>query len=281
MAGGYRLGTMALEALIWDVDGTLAETEEAHRHAFNRTFREHGYDWEWSEARYRELLRTTGGVERITHYLRTDRPGALPKSAFAGIVKKLHEAKTARYVAAIENGEVPLRIGVARILREARASGVRLAIATTTSAPNVDALINNCVEGVRMDWFEVVGAGNVVAKKKPAPDIYHWTLDKLGLAPGRCLALEDSRNGLFSAQAAGLATVITYSSYTDDQEFPGALAVADCLGELGRPLHAVSGDFRGQRHIDLALLRHWHRAYGCRRACPEGLRPRSSPLPRQ
>lgn len=251
---------MTLQALIWDVDGTLAETEEAHRHAFNRTFRAHGYDWEWSQAMYRELLKTTGGVERITHYLRSDRPGALPEDTFVDTVKALHKAKTASYVNAISNGEVPLRPGVARIMREARAAGVRLAIATTTSAPNVEALINNCAEGVRMDWFDVVGAGNIVPKKKPAPDIYNWTLEKLGLDPRRCLALEDSRNGLFSAQAAGVPCVITYSSYTDDQEFPGALAVADCFGEPAAPVPAVSGDFGGKRHVDLDLLRRWHAA---------------------
>jgi HAD superfamily hydrolase (TIGR01509 family) len=251
---------MSLQALIWDVDGTLAETEEAHRHAFNRTFRAHGYDWEWSQDKYRDLLKTTGGVERITHFVRQDRPGALPEAAFADIVKKMHKEKTESYVAAISNGEVPLRPGVARIMREARAAGVRLAIATTTSAPNVEALINNCAEGVRMDWFDVVGAGNIVPKKKPAPDIYNWTLEHLKLDPRACLALEDSRNGLFSAQAAGVPCVITYSSYTDDQEFPGALAVSDHFGEPDMPVRIVSGDFAGKRVIDLDLLRRWHAA---------------------
>ncbi len=255
---------MSLQALIWDVDGTLAETEEAHRHAFNRTFKAHGYDWEWSQDKYRELLKTTGGVERITHYLRTDRPGALPEGEFIDIVKKLHKAKTATYVAAIENGEVPLRPSVARLMREARAAGVRLAIATTTSAPNVEALLNNCAEGVRMDWFDAVGAGNIVPKKKPAPDIYNWTIEKLGLDPRDCVALEDSRNGLFSAQAAGIPCVITYSSYTDDQEFPGALAVADTFGEPNEPVKIVSGDFAGRKHIDLDLVRRWHGARNTR-----------------
>jgi HAD superfamily hydrolase (TIGR01509 family) len=255
---------MPLQALIWDVDGTLAETEEAHRHAFNRTFRAHGYDWEWSRDKYRELLKTTGGVERITHYLRTDRPKgpilALPEAEVTDIVKKLHKAKTASYVAAIASGTVPLRPGVARLMREARAAGVQLAIATTTSAPNVEALLNNCVEGVRLDWFHAVGAGNIVPKKKPAPDIYNWTLAKLGIDPRNCVALEDSRNGLFSAQASGVPCVITYSSYTDDQEFPGALAVADCFGEPDQPVRVVSGDFHGRRHIDLDLVRRWHAA---------------------
>ena len=251
---------MALEALIWDVDGTLAETEEAHRHAFNRTFKEHGYDWEWSVAKYRQLLKVTGGVERITHYLKTENPNALPADTSADIIKGLHKAKTANYVASIENGEVPLRPGVARVMREARDAGIRLAIATTTSAPNVEALINNCAEGVRMDWFDVVGCGNIVPKKKPAPDIYNWTLEHLKLKPTQCLALEDSRNGLESARGAGIETVITYSSYTDDQKFPEAIAVCDHFGEPGDPLRAVAGDFRGKKLIDVDLLRHWYAA---------------------
>ncbi|MSP21204.1 MAG: HAD family hydrolase [Alphaproteobacteria bacterium] len=249
---------MTLQALIWDVDGTLAETEEAHRHAFNRTFREHGYDWNWSIDKYRELLRVTGGLERITHFLRTDRPAALPEATFVETVKGLHKAKTANYVKALEGGEILLRTGVARILREARAAGMTLAIATTTSAPNVAALINHCREGVGMDWFKAIGAGNIVPKKKPAPDIYTWTLDKLGLDPNQCLALEDSRNGLESALGAGIPTVVTYSSYTDYQTFGEAIAVADCFGEPGAPVRAVAGDFRGKPYIDLDLLRHWH-----------------------
>lgn len=251
---------MALEALIWDVDGTLAETEEAHREAFNRTFREHGHDWEWSREGYRELLRVTGGVERITHFLRTERPGEIPEDTMAATVKALHIAKTASYVSALERGDVPLRPGVVRLLTEAREAGVRLAIATTTSAPNIEALISHSPDPVRMDWFEVVGAGGVIANKKPAPDIYGWTLDRLRLPAGKCLALEDSRNGLLSATAAGVPTVITTSSYTGEQNFEGALAVADSFGEPDAPLRMVAGDAHGRPCIDLALLREWHAA---------------------
>ena len=109
-----------------------------------------------------------------------------------------------------------------------------------------------------MDWFEVIGAGGVIPKKKPAPDIYHWTLERLDLPPGRCLALEDSRNGLLSAEAAGIPTVITYSSYTDGQDFDGALAVADSFGEPDAPMRLEAGEANGRTWIDLALLRAWH-----------------------
>ena len=251
---------MPLAALIWDVDGTLAETEEAHRHAFNRTFREHGYDWEWSREKYRELLGVTGGVERITHFLRTDRPGEIRESALAGTVKALHVAKTANYVRFLEGGELPLRPGVERLMIEAREAGVQLAIATTTSAPNIEALLGTSPDAVRLDWFEVIGAGGDVPHKKPAPDVYNWTLEHLDLPPQQCVALEDSRNGLASATAAGLKAVITISSYTSGQDFTGALAVADSLGEPEASMTMLAGDANGQPCIDLALIRGWHAA---------------------
>ena len=247
-----------IEALIWDVDGTMAETEEVHREAFNGTFKEHGFEWEWSRSKYQELLRVTGGVERITHFVRTERPGELPEDTMAATVKELHMAKTANYVAVMERGDVPLRPGVERLMIEARDAGVRLAVATTTSAANIEALLGHSPDSVRMDWFEIVGAGGVVSNKKPAPDIYDWTLTRLALPPRSCLALEDSRNGLDSATAAGVPTVITTSSVTGKQDFAGALAVADSLGELDAPMRMAVGDARGKSCIDLALLRAWH-----------------------
>ena len=249
-----------MEALIWDVDGTLAETEEVHRAAFNTTFQQAGYDWMWSRETYRELLRVTGGVERITHFLRSQRPGEIAEREMPDIVKALHRAKTANYVRALQSGEVLLRPGVARVLTEAREAGLRLAIATTTSPPNIEALIDHSPDAVRMDWFEVIGAGGVIPNKKPAPDIYNWTLERLDLPPGDCLALEDSRNGLESALAAGVPTVITYSSYTDRQDFGGALAAADSFGEPDAPMRMEFGDAGGRTYVDLALLRAWHAA---------------------
>ena len=251
---------MSLSVLIWDVDGTIAETEEAHRHAFKRTFQEHGYDWNWGREKYRDLLKVTGGVERITHFLRTERPDDLPAAEFEAAVRALHKAKTANYVHSLESGEVPLRPGVERLMIEAREAGVRLAIATTTSAPNIAALIDHSPDSVRMDWFEVIGAGGIIPNKKPAPDIYHWTLGELGVDPSECVAMEDSRNGLLSAHSAGLPTVITVSSYTEGQDFTGALAVSDSLGDPGVPVRMLSGETHGKRWIDLDLIRNWHAA---------------------
>ncbi|SOC11891.1 HAD family hydrolase [Rhodobacter maris] len=205
---------MALKALIFDVDGTLAETEELHRQAFNETFAAHGLDWHWSVEDYRDLLRTTGGKERMARHRETI--GAGPSDA--GIAA-LHKAKTARYVALVASGAAPLQPGVADLIARAQAAGLRLAIATTTTRANVAALIRASFGHPMEEIFEVIAAGDEVAKKKPAPDVYLRALDGLSLPPGECLAFEDSRAGLASAQAAGLRVVLTPSAYTAGDDF--------------------------------------------------------------
>jgi beta-phosphoglucomutase-like phosphatase (HAD superfamily) len=225
-----------LEALIFDVDGTLADTErDGHRPAFNAAFREAGLDWEWDEARYGELLAVTGGKERIAHFVRCHRPEFARRPDFTERVAELHKAKTRHYTALAASGAIPLRPGAARLLQDARAAGLRLAIATTTTPENVIALLEPALGPGAMSWFEVVGAGDVVPAKKPAPDIYLWVLERLGLAASACLAFEDSENGLRAALGAGLATVVTPCDYTREQNFDRALAVIPSLEPAGIP----------------------------------------------
>lgn len=242
------------DALIFDVDGTLAETEEAHRRAFNDAFAEAGLGWRWDPPLYRRLLDVTGGKERIRHYLDAhgDRPRLDDET-----VRRLHARKTERYNDLLVSGEVALRPGVARLIGEARAAGVPLAIATTTSRPNVETLLAATLGPQALGWFAAVAAGDVVPAKKPAPDVYLLALRELGLPPGRCVALEDSRNGLEAALAAGLPTVVTVSAYTDDQAFPGALSVLDHLGEPGLPCRALAGRAPPGPCLDLATLAAW------------------------
>lgn len=225
-----------LQALIFDVDGTLAETEEVHRAAFNAVFDEMGLGWHWDRPMYGRLLDVTGGKERITHFIATENPSQVPDAAggsMADAIAAMHRRKTDIYNEMVASGGLELRPGVEQVIRAAKASGMRLAIATTTSLPNVESLLSATLGSDGIALFETIAAGDMVQQKKPAPDVFLLALEKLGLPARNCLALEDSLNGLNSAHAAGLATLITRSAYTAHQDFKGALAVHDTLSELG------------------------------------------------
>jgi beta-phosphoglucomutase-like phosphatase (HAD superfamily) len=214
------------QAIIFDVDGTLAETErDGHRPAFNLAFAELGLSWHWDDELYGRLLDITGGKERIRHFAEHAAPLIAARPDFDALVKKLHAAKTRHYVRLVEEGRLPLRPGVAELIAAARQAGIRLAIATTTSPENVSALLRASLGPDASGWFEVIGAGDIVPAKKPAPDIYWWVLARLGLPASACLAIEDSANGLRAALAAGIPTVVTVGEYTVGQDFAGALAV--------------------------------------------------------
>jgi HAD superfamily hydrolase (TIGR01509 family) len=247
-----------LQAVLLDVDGTLADTEEIHRQSFNAAFAEAGLDWEWDPALYHELLSVTGGKERIRYYLQRERPDfALPADADA-FIAGLHRSKTGHYVGALASGQVPLRPGVERLLRDIRAAGLRLAIVTTTTPDNISALLEHSFSERAHDWFEVIAAGSVVPSKKPAPDIYEYALAQLGLPAQACVAIEDSLNGLQSARAAGVVTLVTVNPYTAQQDFTGAALVLDHLGEPDRPCRVLAGEPHPEGLVDAAFLRRLH-----------------------
>lgn len=223
---------LELEAIICDVDGTLAETEETHRAAFNQAFQDAGLPWYWDQPLYGELLKVTGGKERLRHFV-TSRGIKAAGAVDPAVLASLHERKTARYGELVGSGAMRLRSGFEVLIRQARSEGVRLAIATTTSLANVHALLSSALGAEGLSCFEVIAAGDMVAHKKPAPDIYLQTLEQLRLAPGSCLALEDSHNGLRAARAAGIATLIIRSTYSRLDDFAGAALVVDELDELG------------------------------------------------
>jgi HAD superfamily hydrolase (TIGR01509 family) len=208
---------MGLKALIFDVDGTLAETEEVHRQAFNETFAAHSIGWHWTPDDYRVLLRTTGGKERMAKHR-----AALGSGPSDAEIAALHKAKTARYVEIIASGQVRLLPGVEDLIARAHAAGLRLAIATTTTRANVDALLEATFRRPPETVFEVIAAGDEVAAKKPAPDVYLCALQRLGLPAEACIAFEDSRAGLASARAAGLRVVLTPSEYTRGDDVTAA-----------------------------------------------------------
>lgn len=215
--------------LIFDVDGTLAETEELHRRAFNHAFAGYGHDWQWDRAVYKELLRVTGGKERMRAY--HARRAIAPPLSDADIAA-LHRIKTAHYAELVETGCCRLRPGVIELLAAAKARGQRLAIATTTSHGNIDALLSQALGASWAAEFDTIVAGDDVRHKKPAPDVYLETLARLKLGAADCLAIEDSANGLIAASRAGIPVVITRSMFFRDEDFSAARFVLDDLSEL-------------------------------------------------
>jgi HAD superfamily hydrolase (TIGR01509 family) len=217
-------------ALIFDVDGTLAETEETHRRAFNETFAYFKLGWVWTPLLYQRLLAVTGGKERIQYFANSAQNAG--RILLADEIAELHRLKTARFGQLVAEGACPLRPGIAAALSTAADRGQRLAIATTTSRPNVLALLAAALGPGAAALFAAIVAGDEVARKKPAPDVYRRTLDLLGLPGEACLAIEDSRNGLLAAKAAGVPVLITRSLYSRDDDVGGALAVVDSLDDL-------------------------------------------------
>ena len=252
-----------LTTLLFDVDGTLAETEEIHRQSFNRSFKQAGLDWHWSQDLYAELLAVTGGKERIRHYLASYLPDFEAPIKLDEYIAGLHAAKTDIYTGTVASGDIPLRPGVRRLIDEARKAGLRLAIATTTTPVNVTALLHYNLAPDSEDWFELIAAGGVVAAKKPAPDIYYYAMEKLAVRAGECLAIEDSANGLRSAQDAGLETLVTVSQYTRDHDFEGAALVLDQLGEPDSPFTVISGDAGSHTYVNVDLLQDLHARTVC------------------
>jgi haloacid dehalogenase superfamily, subfamily IA, variant 3 with third motif having DD or ED len=210
---------MKTRAFIFDVDGTLAETEESHRQAFNATFAAAGLDWHWDPPLYAELLKITGGKERIRAFLDRTVPAITMTDES---VAALHRDKTKVYGDIIAGRGVTLRPGVRDLIQFARMRGIRTAVATTTNLPNVDALCIACWGKPAAAVFDAIAAGDEALQKKPAPDIYHIALERLGLGPDCCIAFEDSRNGLLAAKNAGLRVVVTPSQYSADEDFAEA-----------------------------------------------------------
>jgi len=247
---------MTLQALIFDVDGTLADTErDGHRPAFNAAFAQHQLDWVWSAELYGDLLSVTGGKERMKHYLSKYRPDEPIPEDLDAFIAQLHKDKTRHYTDLLSTGKIPLRLGVERLLREAKEAGLRLAIATTTTLDNVTALLRHSLSEESISWFEVIAAGDIVPAKKPAPDIYQYALEKLGLSADACLAFEDSENGIRSSCGANLRTLVTVNDYTRVHDFSDAVLVLDNLGEPGQPCQALQGDLQGNSYVNVELLK--------------------------
>jgi HAD superfamily hydrolase (TIGR01509 family) len=251
-----------LRALIFDVDGTLADTErDGHRVAFNRAFARSGLNWDWSVELYGELLAIAGGKERIRFYINEYQPDFERPTDLDPFIANLHALKTRYYQQIVAEGAIPLRRGVKRLLQEAREQGMRLAIATTAALPNVTALLEHTLGSDSPSWFEVIAAGDIVLAKKPAPDIYHYVLETMGLEARDCLVFEDSNHGFSASSQAGLKTVVTVNTYTQNQDFSGALLVLTDLGEPNQRFTVLAGDAGDWKYLDMSLVHHLHSSH--------------------
>jgi HAD superfamily hydrolase (TIGR01509 family) len=241
-----------LRGLLLDFDGTIAETERfGQRVAFNHAFAEMGLDWHWGEELYADLVSVAGGKERLRYYLARYRPALLTKAIDSGLIEELHRARV-RHFARIAP-TIRLRPGVFRLMQETHAAGIAIAVATAASKPAVEALLSQNEELPTI--VKLIAAYDAVDRRKPAPDIYVWALDKLRLEAGNCVAIEDSGVGMRAALAAGLPTIITVSDYTANDDFTGAAAVVSDLGERYAPACSLQGRKPLNGIVDVAFLR--------------------------
>jgi HAD superfamily hydrolase (TIGR01509 family) len=217
---------MTLRALIFDVDGTLADTErDGHRPAFNKAFDEVGLKWHWEPDFYGTLLEVTGGRERIRYYAEKHDPATRARPDFEELLEKVHQLKSAHYQKLLASGSIRLRSDLGQLICEARTEGLQLAIASSSTEKNIVGLLRANLGPEADSWFKVIASGDIIKAKKPAPDLYRYVLEKLAIPAQDCMAIEDSSHGLTASLAAGIPTVITISDYTVTENFDGARMV--------------------------------------------------------
>lgn len=245
---------MTIKAIFFDQDGVIIDTErDGHRVAFNETFKHYGYDFEWDVDYYHELLQVAGGKERMKHHLHTKGFGVEVKPEDEDeLIKEMHKYKTQTFIELIESGKLPLRQGVKRFMQEGMDAGLILGVCTTSNVKSAQAVAYNILKDIK---FEFVLAGDMVKVKKPDPEIYNMALEKTSLEPNEVVVIEDSRNGVLAAKAAGLYIVATTNVYTEKEDLSDADIIVTSLGdpdgEKGVLKKGDEGlDYDGVLHVD-------------------------------
>ena len=249
---------MKLNAILFDVGGTIAESEEIHRVSFNEAFKEFGLNWYWDEAIYRELVFIGGGKERIKHYITRAWPEMLKQKNLTKYIESVHKIKGQIYEEFLNDSQLKARPGIIRLLKELKNEKIRLAIVSDTTEENLINLFKKGLGINPIEWFEILAHGGCTIQKKPSPDIYLWTLERLKLPPESCLAIEDAPRGVDSAIDAGLKVLVTPSIYTLEEKFEKSSLLLSHLGEPEEPFNVIKGDAFGHSFVDLDLLKKIH-----------------------
>ncbi|MEM7467817.1 MAG: HAD-IA family hydrolase [Pseudomonadota bacterium] len=243
-----------LQGVIFDVDGTLADTEEIHRQAFNLAFKQFELDWEWTPKLYEELLRISGGHERITFYGADLRENFQSDSEFRNYVLTIHGVKTEIYRDLLHSGAVKLRPGVERLLEECRRENLVLGIATSSKYANLKVLLDNNLGSEWPEWFQSVKTCDTIDEKKPSPAVYNAVLADIPVPASSCVAFEDTKNGMLAATSAQICTIITTHFFTRNHHFPKASLVIDHLGEPDKPFNVSAGNAEGADYVSVNLM---------------------------
>ena len=245
---------MELSAVFFDVDGTIAETENFHRKAFNDAFKEFNLDWFWDEAIYKELINIGGGKERIIYHIKRAWPEMLTYKNLTKYVDSIHKAKNEIYEDYLAESKIKTRPGIMRLIDELKQKSIKIGLVSSTSEVN---LINLFEKGLKINHkeiFDIVAHGDCTQNKKPSPEIYEWALEKLRLPAQACVAIEDSPRGLDAARKVNINTIVTPSILTLDEEFKGARLIISDLGEPEKGFDLIEGESFGFKYVGVELL---------------------------
>ena len=229
-----------LKALIFDADGTIADTESLHLAAFNISFDKAGLGFNWSAEEYLNLLQICGGKERVYNYL-LQYNNTLTNDEARELAQYIHNIKGEVYADLAKNTPIKWRAGIKQTMIDALEKGIEIAIATTTQPQNLDVLMIPVFGNCWRKYFAAIGDGKNITRKKPDSAVYSYVLDTMRISPHEAIAFEDSQNGLAAAIGANIRTIITKNFFTQNHDFTGAFLVADDLPHAGRLMQCQHG----------------------------------------